>query len=893
MTDDIKPENIPPELRELRQWVCWRYEERDGKKTKVPINANTRHEADVTDRSQFSTFQQALTAFRRHQGLDGIGFVFTDDDPFCGIDVDHCIDQGVLSEQAQNILQRFSGTYAEASPSGSGIKLWLRGSLPIPPDKTGRKIPKLGIETYCRGRYFTVTGQRVISPTSGRILRDPPAVTDHNDELQRWFAELFQTAKSDDKTDRTPAAPVSATVQQIVDKASGSKNGDKFSRLWSGDCSDYGDDHSSADQALCSMLAFWCGGHADLIDECFRASGLMRDKWEREDYRASTITKAVDRCSEFYSWPQAATDPDVNVNGIVDQANIVLSVPESQGTENSSVLSVPEPQKTNVEWPVLISLEDPPIERLPPDLLPSWYGDMIRAVAESTETPVEMAAMAALGAIATATMRKYDVLIEQGFSQSLNLYLVPVMEPGNRKSAVFRELMIPIQRFESELRKAAVEEIRAAESRSNTWRKRIEDLRSKAARAKGHGEFTNMQRQIEDMEAQTPEVPAMPQLTVDDATPESICTLLYQNDERLTLSSAEPELFDMMLGRYSSKPNLGIYLKGHDGDAHKENRKSGTPISLSAPLLTIIVMAQPEAIEQAGQQRVLKGRGLLARFLFVLPPSPVGYRDCITRPVPRAIADRYHDCLRRLLTVHVEKDDFDRPRPRIIRLSQAAHKLWKQEQLRIEHDQRDGGRLAAFKDWAGKFPAAVARIAANLHVANCVESGQAPDVLPIPGETMQTAISLARVIETQTTAAFGIMNTDSNRRTAVKIIKTIRDERLQEISKRECMRADRTMTSAADVEPAIELLVRDGYLVPIPDDNNRRGRPSERYRVNPAVLVFEGVRCWDKKDKKDENPVETEPAFNSVLFVPDSDEPETVSPSVDDFEFSFPGEVPF
>lgn len=865
---DIETKLIPEMLANLARWVCWRWELREGKWTKPPINARTGEEAKTNDPTTWTTYSEAMAAYRRNKEFAGIGFVFYPIDDIMGVDVDGCLNpDGTLTETGSQAVRHFGNSYCEVSPSGSGLKFIICAT--IPGEKSGRKNPKLDVEAYQSGRYFTVTGRRW--PGS------PSEILYKQDDLNQWFAEIFPDRGSADKKDKTTSTPVSAGVNVIVEKASAARNGDKFRQLWAGDCSEFGDDQSAADLSLCSLLAFWCGPDHGLIDDCFRASGLMRDKWEREDYRAGTIQKAIDGCSEFYKWDRPQTD-------------IVISVPRSVGQEKSSVLFVPQSSSPEIQWPELIDLEEPPIDRLQPDLLPGWYGDMIRAVAISTETPVEMAALVALGAIATAIMRKYEILIESGFSQSLNLYLVSVMEPGNRKSAIFRALMAAVDQFERELRQAAIEIIKTAESQNQTWRKRIDDLRGKAAKSKNHSDFTRMQQEIEDLESQTPVVPPLPQLTADDATPESVCSLLAGNDERLTLSSAEPDLFDMMMGRYSSKPNLGIYLKGHDGDAHKENRKSGIPVSLSAPLLTICVMAQPEAVEDAGQQRVLKGRGLLARFLFVMPPSPVGYRDCVTRPIPRDVAQRYDDCLGRLLSVPVVKDKFDRPQTRLIRMSQEGHRRWKQEQLRIESDQRDGGRLSAFKDWAGKFPAAVARIAGNLHVANCIESGHSPDAVPIPPSTMATAIQFARVIESHTLKVFGAMNADENRKTAIKIIKTIRDERLQEITKRECMRADRTVDSALEIQPAIELLIRDGYLIPV-DEDKRPGRPSEKYLINPAVhLKSDDVGSRDNTDKKDETPAGTEPAFNSVLFVPESDETEiegSADDPVDDFEFTF------
>ena len=73
------PELIPAELRELNQWVCWRFEERNGKETKIPINATTGHEADCTDRREFASFNAAMQRFKKYNNLDGVGFVFHDE----------------------------------------------------------------------------------------------------------------------------------------------------------------------------------------------------------------------------------------------------------------------------------------------------------------------------------------------------------------------------------------------------------------------------------------------------------------------------------------------------------------------------------------------------------------------------------------------------------------------------------------------------------------------------------------------------------------------------------------------------------------------------------------------------------------------------------------------
>ncbi len=88
--------------------------------------------------------------------------------------------------------------------------------------------------------------------------------------------------------------------RDLLDKASAASNGASFDALWRGDLSGYGS-ASEADLALCNHLAFWTGGDPARIDSLFRQSGLMRDKWDREDYRDRTIAKALEGRTEFYT----------------------------------------------------------------------------------------------------------------------------------------------------------------------------------------------------------------------------------------------------------------------------------------------------------------------------------------------------------------------------------------------------------------------------------------------------------------------------------------------------------------------------------------------------------------------------------------------------------------
>ena len=121
-------QHVPAALRERPNWVNWQYETRDRKKTKVPINPHTGRHAKTNDPTTWSHYETALEAVAKY-GLEGVGYVFSADDPFTGIDIDDCRDPetNVIATWAQEIIDAVP-TYWEVSPSGTGVKGWVRGT---------------------------------------------------------------------------------------------------------------------------------------------------------------------------------------------------------------------------------------------------------------------------------------------------------------------------------------------------------------------------------------------------------------------------------------------------------------------------------------------------------------------------------------------------------------------------------------------------------------------------------------------------------------------------------------------------------------------------------------------------------------------------------------------
>jgi Primase C terminal 1 (PriCT-1) len=172
---------VPDDLTELDQWVLWRFETRQGKPTKVPYQVGGKP-ADTTNPATWTTFEEALTTWRRKpKQYAGLGFVFSPEDGLAGIDLDDSLDDlGDVKPWAHGIVGRFSDTYMETSPSGQGLKIWARGSLPA--NLPGVPVGDGSIELYDHARYFAVTGLA--------FRGAPLEIEDHADDLRVLYDRL-------------------------------------------------------------------------------------------------------------------------------------------------------------------------------------------------------------------------------------------------------------------------------------------------------------------------------------------------------------------------------------------------------------------------------------------------------------------------------------------------------------------------------------------------------------------------------------------------------------------------------------------------------------------------------------------------------------------------------
>ena len=490
-----------------------------------------------------------------------------------------------------------------------------------------------------------------------------------------------------------------------------------------------------------------------------------------------------------------------------------------------------KPDGKTAEWQQPIPLDNPNLPELPQGLFPTWCENFINAVAAATETPRELAAGLVIGVIATCTQKKFVVEPKPGYFEPLNLWIATALESANRKSAVLNAVTAPLLQWQRERADAMRPKIVAATSERDTAIARIAAMRTKAARMIDASEFATAAAEIAKLEAELPLVPRCPQLWTSDVTPERLGVLLAENEEAMTVLSDEGgSIVENIAGRYSGGiPNLDLFLKAHSGSGERVDRGSRGPVHLIAPALSMVLSPQPDLLFGLSNKRDFRGRGFLARILYLLPHSPLGHRSGDTGPIPDSAVADYAAGIRALLRI-----DRLETGPRVIKLSDTAGSEWREFFNMVEVELCDGGRFEHCKDWAGKLPGAAARLAGNLHCAHHAQGN--PDEIQIAQTTMDAGLTLAKLLGHHALKAFDLMGVPESVKAARKVWAWVNRNAESHFTARDCHQALRSrFPRRADLEPALDVLIERHYIRPL-ESIPRPGRPLHKYEVHPELV---------------------------------------------------------
>lgn len=387
--------NIPHEMRIYPQWVVWRYEDTDSKKpTKVPYSAKTGHLASVTDPNTWAGFDECVNAMSSGW-YAGIGFVLTENDPYSFIDLDDTKgDQTALDRQIK-IFNEFN-SYAERSPSGSGLHIIVKGAIP-----SGRR--RSFIEVYSSLRYMTMTGD---------IYRNAP-INDCNELLNVLWGQMGQGSVA--VAHYAGLAEAKETDERVYNRAVAAANGDKFAELYAGKWEGMYASQSEADFALVDIIAFYTQNRAQ-ISRMFRASGLgQRDKAKRDDYVSYMLNKCFDRML-----------PPVDVDGLRNKLDEAIA--KKEAADRAAALSQNSEATPHPKAPAPNLSEVSKVYSVPPGLV----GEIAQYIYAQAPRPVpEIALAGALGLVAGIVGRAYNIS-----GTGLNQYVLLLAPTGTGKEAI-------------------------------------------------------------------------------------------------------------------------------------------------------------------------------------------------------------------------------------------------------------------------------------------------------------------------------------------------------------------------------------------------------------------------------------------------------------------------
>ena len=510
----------------------------------------------------------------------------------------------------------------------------------------------------------------------------------------------------------------------------------------------------------------------------------------------------------------------------------------------------PEARAESAPWPSLVPIrsaaEPPPFDLLAmiPSDLPE-LAELVDAGAEALQVPRELIAGAAVGLAALAVSRAAEVELCPGWREPAPLWVLPLLRPGERKSASLGMLVRPFNDWTAGERKRMAEPLARYAERRRTMEARLGAVRARAAKEAAPEKRAKLEAEASDLAADLEALPvrlAAPDLLVQSYTPEGLRDALEANGERVGIVSAEADAAELMGCRYSDAgPSIDLLLCAHAGDPITTRRAGGRVVPLDRPAVGMVLAVQPEAVRAVLADRAAKGRGLIDRMLLIHPPSRMGSRLLDPAPVPRAVSDWWGDAIGRLLDLpwpgrcivgHDGEPTRCTSQPRILGIDPEARRILWDLRGSLEPRLAEGADLAAVSGFASKLPGACARLA----LAFTLLRDLGAEV--VDGESMRAACAWAPFLLAHHLAVLGEAAEKPEAHHARRLWRALQRRGLASMTARDLFRLveDSAVPSMADFRPLLDQLAEHGAVRPSPGETGNRGRPAERYAIHPDLL---------------------------------------------------------
>lgn len=489
-----------------------------------------------------------------------------------------------------------------------------------------------------------------------------------------------------------------------------------------------------------------------------------------------------------------------------------------------------------LEWQEPIPFDEFEMPEFPVETFPPEIANFLEALSISTQTPLEMSGGLVLGVLATCLQKKFIVRASSDHKEVLCLYTAAVASPGERKSAVINELIAPLINYENEYNENHKEEIEQNKTEFDCLTKRLDVLKKRYS--ENNEKYPVSYEEIEQAQVDIINFKKKIYLRirVNDITPEKLANVMAEQGGKISIVSSEGGIFASFLGNHNHNINIDIYLLSHDGEPFSCDRISRGTDNLQSPALSMVLTVQPIVLEAFVKNFTFKGRGLVARFLFVVCKSKIGERLVSPPTIPENIRSGYTEKLNNLLKI-------DMPETAELRLSEEARETQLEYAKIIE--MRLDDEYYNIKDFGGKIVGTMLRIAGILH---CLKH-ESPEKKLISPETVKDAIKIQEFLNQHALVANRMMKNNKDSENAKYILKRIKMfvEPGGNITKRQLHRKCRSFQKIDEMEKPLEILQKK-HFIKIHKNQSATGRSSEIINLNPL----------EKRDKCDRTYVENE-----------------------------------
>lgn len=756
-------------LQEIPAWVAWDYfwKEDRQKWDKPPINAKTGKLGSSTDPTTWADYQRAAAITTRNK-LAGVGFVISQDCPVSGVDLDGCRDPetGKFQAWAQVALD-FRETYAEVSPSGRGLRFFVKGKI------DGRKIDAAQVELYADGRYLTVTGQCVLG--APEEINEAPRLVAYLQERADQFREAQKAAADAARETERRRAEKEQERGSISERAAASvarsaapatRSNEDGKEFW-----------RNVNARALGNLAVWVpqvmpqakrgtdGGYRVTSrnlsrnleeDLSFHPSGIkdwgVHDMGDPHDGGRTPIQIVMDYlpatdAREAALWlcnRMSVTPESLGWRGGKRAGYETQTGAHPAGTQQAK----PQQDRTSGAAPgILIPIERDKLQivqtlgeapAFPVEHLPTILRGAVEALEDHVQAPQALCAHSILSAAMLTAQGLADVEIRPlGSATPLSLFMLAVAVSGERKSACDNLALVAVSQHEADLRQEYEDNAKAYRASKAAYdaEKRIVER---------DGKLSADERRDKLMHLVEPDAPLIPIMKAKEPNLEGLLNLLNNGRASIGIFTSEGGQF---LGGHGmgeearTRTVTGLSELWDSGSAQRVRAKETT--FLQGRRVGISLAAQPKVASSLLSDELAKDQGFVGRFLITMPDTTIGTRQIReTRAMDDDRLLAFHRQCRAVLAYPLPLRDNTRNEvsPPTLTLSRDAWAVWQGLAQAIEDECGPEGMWVPVRSAALKMAENVARIAGILTVFE--DPRQATTRGVVSGATMASAASI-------------------------------------------------------------------------------------------------------------------------------------------------------